>query len=139
MASKIPISDLRQYMLQLACLDILICNVDRHTKNFGILQKDGYACSPIFDNGMSLMESIENLDYYKDLNSCSRELYIEPYSEDPFALLEEFDKSYGIKNYIRPRINQFLKLEGFPNEFAREYFNLVLRRCRDGFNGKTSY
>ena len=53
--------------------DALVCNVDRHFGNFGLLVDNGQnkivGCAPIFDNGLSLFEhamddDLENLDDY---------------------------------------------------------------------------
>lgn len=49
--------DLSGYLKRLFFLDMLICNRDRHVRNFGVIfnsQSKSYRAAPIFDNGQSL-------------------------------------------------------------------------------------
>lgn len=49
--------DLSEYLKTLLLLDMLICNRDRHIKNFGVIfnnQSKVYRIAPVFDNGQSL-------------------------------------------------------------------------------------
>ena len=52
-------------MLNLAILDCLVGNCDRHTRNFGVFfnsSKGEFSIAPVFDSGMGLFEH----DYYRD-------------------------------------------------------------------------
>lgn len=72
-----------RYLIELAIVDILVCNVDRHFRNFGFcynIKNKKYEVPPIFDCGMGLFESdltFRQMDKFED---CLRYCYIEPYT-----------------------------------------------------------
>ena len=88
-------------MLDLAVLDCLIGNVDRHTRNFGLFYNVNtcrFEIPPVFDNGMGLFEHDYYRDMYADFEEAMRTVYVSPYGEDPFELLEILNREYGLKS-----------------------------------------
>ena len=76
-------------MLNLAVLDCLVGNVDRHTRNFGLFYNSStgkYEIPLIFDNGMGLFEHDYYRDNYRNYEEAMNNVYVSPYGEDPFEL-----------------------------------------------------
>lgn len=126
--SGINYFELEAYMLKTALIDILVCNVDRHIKNFGVMKTvNGYTVAPIFDNGMGFFESISNKSMYSSLDEIMREAYISPYGEDPFDMLKLLKCKYNLISYLNKHtLNQSLKWT-FPNKYAKQYYFRILR------------
>lgn len=131
-ATKINIKHTFKYMLDLAIIDILVGNIDRHTRNFGVFWDSlysRYSIARVFDNGMGLFEN----DYYRDNYNCiedrMRNTYVAPYGEDPFDMLIILKKHININNIYK---FQDIKLSDykFPNEDAKIYFKEVLKQIR---------
>ena len=101
----------------LMVFDALICNVDRHLGNFGMIIDNNtneiLRPAPIFDNGLSVMTTLES----SDLNADKRFLGFEK---------SAFDISFNnqLKLFIQPRhIKNLEKLKSF--EFTKhKEFNL---------------
>ncbi|MCR5126541.1 MAG: hypothetical protein K6B69_00415 [Lachnospiraceae bacterium] len=89
-----------KYMLDLAVLDCLVGNVDRHTRNFGLFFRNDRKCFElplVFDNGMGLFEHDYYRDRYESFDEAMRTVYVSPYGEDPFELMEILDKEFHLK------------------------------------------
>lgn len=120
----------REYFLNMAAIDILVGNVDRHDKNFGVFFRDDkFSTAYLFDNGMGLFEHTPYLETYDTWENAMREVYVAPYGEDPFEMIEILDKEYGFKKRFD---NVDLSIEDslFPNDFAIEYYKNILERLR---------
>lgn len=121
-----------KYLIQLSIVDILVCNVDRHPRNFGCcfnMKKGRFEVAPMFDFGMGLFENDVWFRNFKTFEECLNYCYIEPYSEDPLNLLIELNKHFNIYDYfksknVRLQINKDL----FPSKKSYDYFKVVTQR-----------
>ncbi len=112
-----------KYMLDLAVLDCLVGNVDRHARNFGLFYhtiQDRFYIPLIFDNGMGLFENDYYRDEYKTFDEAMHNVYVSPYGEDPFELLQMLNEEFHLKK-IYKSINHIEYLDILYTEFAREY------------------
>lgn len=113
--------DAFSYFIDLAVVDLLVCNVDRHFHNFGvILRKNEFKLPPIFDCGMGMFTYSSDF-VGKSLAECLRQTYIEPYSEDPFVLFDELDKEFNLKGYLYGASIRLNELD-LINDNGKEYF-----------------
>ncbi len=90
-----------KYMIDLAVLDCLIGNVDRHTRNFGLfynINKGHFEVPLVFDCGMGLFEHDHYRDRYSSFEAAMNNVYVSPYGEDPFEMLGILDKEYKIRS-----------------------------------------
>lgn len=117
-----------KYMLDLAIVDCLVGNGDRHTRNFGLFydnDKGYYQIAQIFDSGMGLFENTYYRDKYSSYEEAMRDCYVAPYGEDPFEMLGMLQEHYRISdkyNFAQ------LRWDGeVPNRFAQDYLNKVLQ------------
>lgn len=117
-------------MLDLAVIDIIIGNTDRHTKNFGVfwdINNQKFKIARIFDNGMGLFENDSYRDFYDSIEDRMRNLYIEPYGEDPFDLIDIIKSKININN-----IYNFKDIRAsdykFPNNDSKLYFKEIIKR-----------
>ena len=98
-AGKIEYEKTLKYMIDLAVIDCLVGNVDRHTRNFGLFY-NSYTCKYeiplIFDNGMGLFENDAYRDNYSTYDSAVMHVYVSPYGEDPFEMLEMIKQEYNL-------------------------------------------
>lgn len=88
-----------KYMLDLAVVDCLIGNIDRHTKNFGLFYNtfsEKYEIPLIFDNGMGLFENDGYRDNYSSYDAAMMNVYVAPYGEDPFDMMKLLMKEYDL-------------------------------------------
>lgn len=98
LVGNIPYEKAERYMLDLAVIDCLVGNVDRHTRNFGLFFNNGKFEVPlIFDSGMGLFEHDCYRDQYMDFDEAMRNVYVSPYGEDPFDFLEILDREFCLK------------------------------------------
>ncbi len=112
-----------KYMLDLAVLDCLVGNVDRHTRNFGLFydnDKGRYEVPLVFDSGMGLFEHDHFRDRYKDFDEAMRNVYVSPYGEDPFEMLQLLDQEFHLKN-VYPGIEAPDYRDVLTTPFALEY------------------
>ena len=119
----IPYCDTEKYMLDLAVLDCLVGNVDRHTRNFGLFYNNNNAhleLPLVFDSGMGLFEHDYYRDQYESFDEAMRNVYVSPYGEDPFELLEMLDKEFGLKQKY-PGIDRPDYGDELTTPFALEY------------------
>lgn len=89
-----------KYMLDLAVIDCLTGNIDRHTRNFGLFYSNNtgkYEIPLVFDNGMGLFENDGYRDKYTSFESAMMHIYVSPYGEDPFEFLEMLKKEFDLK------------------------------------------
>ena len=119
------------YLVDCAVLDCLVGNVDRHLKNFGLfLNSDkSYSIPLIFDNGMGMFENDSDRLSYKTLQEADRYLYISPYGEDPFDMVDILFDNCNMEKY---QFDNIREPEVYPNDLAKLYFdkmfNYILRR-----------
>lgn len=119
----ISYSEAEKYMLDLAVLDCLVGNVDRHTRNFGVFFSSisgEYKIPLIFDNGMGLFEHDYYRDNYKSFDEAMNNVYVSPYGEDPFDFLVELNKEFHIKERYSVA-EQIYYLDILTTPFAHEY------------------
>ena len=112
-----------KYMLDLAVLDCLVGNVDRHTRNFGLFYhtlQDKFYVPLVFDNGMGLFENDYYRDEYKTFEEAMHNVYVSPYGEDPFELLQMLDKEFCLKK-IYKGVERIEYLDILYTKYAREY------------------
>ena len=115
--------DTERYMLNLAVLDCLVGNVDRHTRNFGLFYNSStgkYEIPLIFDNGMGLFEHDYYRDNYRKYEEAMNNVYVSPYGEDPFELLLMLNKEFHIKE-VYPGVKDICYLDILNTPFALEY------------------
>ena len=111
-----------KYMLDLAVIDCLVGNVDRHTRNYGVFynsNKSEYSIPLVFDNGMGLFEHDYYRDNYKTYDEAMNNVYVSPYGEDPFDFLQELNKNYHLKLIYGVKDIRYLDILKTP--FAKEY------------------
>lgn len=127
---EITKEEYNKYLIECAIIDCLVGNVDRHLKNFGLFVKgDKYSVPLIFDNGMGMFENDPYKDSYKTLDDAYCYLYINPYGEDPFDMIDILLSEYDLKRYDFTKIKE---PKEFPSDLAKIYFdkmlNYILRR-----------
>lgn len=124
---KLAYDDCLKYILDLAIIDCLVGNVDRHTRNFGLFyHRDAGFCIPfVFDSGMGLFEHDYYRDHYRTFEDAMMNVYVSPYGEDPFEmadlLKQEFDLSaYDFQNLILPA--------DVPGPYSMQYLTKIRNR-----------
>lgn len=113
--------DTQKYMLDLTLIDCLVGNVDRHTRNFGLFYNalDGkYEVPMIFDNGMGLFE--HDCYEYASYVDAMRTVYVAPYGEDPFEMLQMLDEEFSLRKTY-PKLANFTYKSYLNKPFAMEY------------------
>lgn len=126
--SSLSYEDTLAYMLDLALVDCLVGNVDRHTRNFGLFYNaysDAYEIPPLFDNGMGLFEHDYYKANYKSFDEAMNNVYVAPYGEDPFDMLRLLDAEFDLlKKY--PGLSHFSYHSDWSSEFADEYMKRII-------------
>lgn len=124
---KIDSRLLLKYMFDIATIDMLVLNQDRHFKNFGVfwnVKMNRYGVAAVFDNGMGLFENDIMFDNMDKLEDCMRYSYIAPYGEDPFELLGILKETQAYRGYLGnldiKRLNISRSL--FVHQASYEYF-----------------
>lgn len=113
--------DTQKYMLDLALIDCLVGNVDRHTRNFGLFYNvldRKYEVPMIFDNGMGLFE--HDCYEYASYEDAMRSVYVAPYGEDPFEMIQMLDEEFSLRK-IYPKLTEFVYKSHLQKPFAVEY------------------
>ena len=129
---RIPFEDTLKHMIDLAVIDCLVGNVDRHTKNFGLFFdsiRDQYQVPLIFDNGMGLFEHDVYRNQYENFDEAMRNVCVSPYGEDPFDLIQMLDEKYGLKK-MYPNINRIKYIEMDVTPLATEYMIRMVNAVR---------
>ena len=101
---SIAYAQAEKYMIDLAVIDCLVGNVDRHTRNFGLFFNSNtgeYSIPLVFDNGMGLFEHDRYRDSYKTFEEAMNNVYVAPYGEDPFSFLKELNRHFPLKKIYR--------------------------------------
>ncbi len=122
-SGEISYDQAEKYMLDLAVLDCLIGNVDRHTRNFGLFyhnEKKHFEIPLVFDSGMGLFEHDYYRDQYESFDDAMRNVYVSPYGEDPFELLVILNKEFRLKE-IYPGVEKPDYGKELMTPFALEY------------------
>ena len=127
-AGHLPLESTLRYMLDMALIDCLVGNTDRHTRNFGLFysaHQAAYTIPLIFDNGMGLFEN----DYYKDtyagFEEAMRTVYVEPYGEDPFDLLRLLIREFDLFK-VYPQLHNITYADFPVSAFAKMYQKKIL-------------
>lgn len=112
-----------KYMMDLAVVDCLVGNIDRHTRNFGLLYNQHtckYEIPLIFDNGMGLFENDGYRDRYTSYDAAMMHVYTAPYGEDPFDMYRMLDEEFDLHS-IYPNLKTLVIDTSRVSSFAREY------------------
>ncbi|SDB29135.1 Helix-turn-helix domain of resolvase [Pseudobutyrivibrio sp. YE44] len=120
---SLPYEQAEKYMVDLAVIDCLVGNVDRHTRNFGLFfnsNKGDYSIPLIFDNGMGLFEHDYYRDNYKTFDEAMNNVYVAPYGKDPFEFLEELNDAFRLKQ-LYAGIDEIKYLDILNTSFSKEY------------------
>lgn len=138
-ATGIQASRYMTYLLDTAIIDILVCNVDRHFRNLGLMynnKENKYYIPAIFDCGMGLFvqepELIEMT--HGDLSDMIDRCYIEPYSESPIDLADYITKHPVCSvylNILKSRLGKrgLVALKNwFPSIQSYEYFRFIRKK-----------
>lgn len=115
--------DTLKYMIDLAVIDCLVGNTDRHTRNFGLFYNVNtlsYEIPLIFDNGMGLFENDPYRDRYESYDAAMNNVYVAPYGEDPFDMIRMLDAEYDLKT-MYPGIRNITYPDILPTPYAHEY------------------
>lgn len=130
MYAELPYDRCETYMLNLAILDCLVGNCDRHTRNFGVFFNNSegeFSIAPVFDSGMGLFEHDYYRDKYSSYDAAMGNVYVAPYGEDPFEMIDiladEFD--FGEYPFEALRIPEKL-----PNKYSEEYLIKMLGKVK---------
>lgn len=122
-AGNLEYEKTEKYMLDLAVLDCLVGNVDRHTRNFGLFydcNKERYEIPLVFDSGMGLFEHDNYKESYKTYDEAMNNVYVAPYGEDPFDMLSMLGNEYDLKR-LYPGVNTISYGDLLKTRFALEY------------------
>lgn len=114
-----------KYMIDLALIDCLVGNVDRHMKNFGLFYdfvNDSYKLPLIFDNGMGLFEHEVLQDLNISFDMAMRTVYVSPYGEDPFDMIRLLNDRYKITE-LYPNLKSINYIRNGLSSLANEYIN----------------
>ena len=125
-------SDTLKYMLDLAIVDCLVGNLDRHTRNFGLffnVHTGKHEIPLIFDNGMGLFENDFYRDSYNTFDEAMRNVYVAPYGEDPFDMMEMLIEEFDLIS-IYPTIHELRYPDILSTEYALEYERRMLEYVR---------
>lgn len=115
--------DTLKYMIDLAVIDCLVGNTDRHTRNFGLFYNVNtlsYEIPLIFDNGMGLFENDPYRDRYESYDAAMNNVYVAPYGEDPFDMIRLLDAEYDLKT-MYPGIEDITYPDILSTPYALEY------------------
>lgn len=129
---ELEYNDTLKYMTDLAIIDCLVGNVDRHTRNFGLFfnaNSGKYEIPLVFDNGMGLFENDYYRDSYNTFDEAMRNVYVAPYGEDPFDMLEMLIEEFDLIN-IYPTIRDLRYPDILSTEYALEYERRMLEYVR---------
>lgn len=127
-AGSLPEEQTLKYMLDLALIDCLVGNTDRHTRNFGLFfssHQAAYGIPLIFDNGMGLFEHDYYKDEYTDFEEAMRTVYVEPYGEDPFDMLRLLISHFDLYS-LYPKLPNIVYPDFPVSSFAKEYQTRIL-------------
>lgn len=116
-----------KYMLDLAIVDCIIGNVDRHTKNFGLFFNSftgKYEIPLIFDNGMGLFENDNYRDNYESYDSAMMNVYVAPYGEDPFDMINLLMKEMDLVS-IYPGLLDFNYNDRLNTSYSKIYMERI--------------
>ena len=122
-AGDIAYEKTEKYMIDLAVLDCLIGNVDRHTRNFGLFYNcltGEWSMPPVFDSGIGLFEHDYYRDNYKTFDEAMNNVYVSPYGEDPFEMMEMLNKEYHLKTLYND-VDTIIYPDILRTNFALEY------------------
>ena len=119
----LPYEATLKYMLDLAVIDCLVGNVDRHTRNFGLFYNAGsgrFEIPLVFDNGMGLFEHDNYRDKYESFEAAMNNVYVAPYGEDPFEMMNLLFDEFDLTD-IYPGLREVTYPDALTTPFALEY------------------
>ena len=131
-AGNLDYADTEKYMLDLAVVDCLLGNTDRHDRNYGLfynVNEGRFEISMLFDNGMGLFENDYYRDEYRTFQEAMHNVYVAPYGEDPFDMLKLLDDAFDLRK-IYPGIQDIRYPDILQTPFALEYERRVLEFWR---------
>lgn len=136
-AGDLNYSDTEKYMLDLALIDCLVGNTDRHDKNYGLfynVNTQRFGIPLIFDNGMGLFENDYYRDEYRTFEEAMHNVYVAPYGEDPFDMLALLNEEFDLRR-IYPALADIHYPDVLQTPFALEYERRILDfwQKQDGF------
>lgn len=121
-----------KYMLDLAIIDCLVGNVDRHTKNFGlfynVLEKR-FEIPLLFDNGMGLFEHDYYKEKYQSYTEAMNNVYVSPYGEDPFDMLRLLHAAFDLKKHY-PKLIDIKYKDILQTDFSKQYMEHMIAEIR---------
>lgn len=112
-----------KYMIDLAVLDCIVGNTDRHTRNFGLFYNNTtskYEIPLIFDSGMGLFENDHYRDRYESFDAAMNNVYVSPYGEDPFDMIQLLDDEFDLRK-MYPGIENIHYPDILTTPYALEY------------------
>lgn len=123
-----------KYMIDLAVIDCLVGNIDRHTRNFGLFYNTftkRHEIPLIFDNGMGLFENDGYRDRYSSYDAAMMNVYVSPYGEDPFDMMDLLMNEWDLYT-IYPKLTDLeydsLKNTPFATEYIRRMKEKIVER-----------
>lgn len=128
--TELSYAECENYMLDLAVLDCLVGNCDRHTRNFGVFFDNSngkFSIAPIFDSGMGLFEHDYYRDNYSSYDAAMGNVYVSPYGEDPFEMMTILQDEFDLKRYNFAALHMPQKL---PNKYSEEYLLRMFRKVK---------
>lgn len=131
-STNIPYNMCEKYMLDIAVLDCLVGNVDRHVHNFGVfynVEKGMYETAGIFDSGMGLFEHDPYKDTYKTYEAAMGNVYVSPYGEDPFEMFDLLITEFDLSIYPFEKLRMPKRL---PNIHAKRYLHDMFAKVKAG-------
>ena len=123
----LPYESTLKYMQDLALVDCIVGNVDRHTKNMGLfydIYEGVYRIPLLFDNGMGLFEHDSYKDEYGTFDEAMMSVYVAPYGEDPFDMYRLMDEAYDCLA-VYPKLKTLKIDTSGLSPFAREYIERI--------------
>lgn len=132
LAGNIPYEATHKYIIELALVDSLLGNVDRHMRNYGLfynMNTGKYEIPPVFDNGMGFFEHDPYKNEYKTFDEAMRNVYVSPYGEDPLDMLKMLIDNFDLLTRY-PALRNLDYKSDWMTPFAREYINRVNEICQ---------
>ncbi len=131
-AGAISYEECIKYVLDLSLVDCLVGNIDRHTRNLGLFYntlEGRYEIPLVFDNGMGLFECDYYRDNYENYEAAMRTIYVSPYGEDPFDMIDILFKEFDMKS-MYPGLAEIKYMGILHTNNALEYERRMLEHVR---------
>lgn len=89
-----------EYLTELAELDALFLNEDRHTNNLAVIRNErtgAFRPCPVFDNGLSLLSDLHDYPMEADVYECISRVKAKPFDESFDGQLAASEALYGLQ------------------------------------------